>query len=77
MNWRSRDLNKAYLWNILGLINSIDKLVKESREKLGQEPIELAKIVDHISSLHIYEAEWEAAKKVPINLKDVFQYIYV
>jgi thymidylate synthase len=77
LNWRSRDLNKAYLWNILGLINSIDKLVQTNREKLGQEPLELCKIVDHISSLHIYEPEWEAAKKVPVNLIDAFHCIYI
>lgn len=68
LNWRSRDLYKAYLWNILGLINSIDELVQASRLRLGQEPLELVKVVDHISSLHIYETEWEDAKKIPIDI---------
>ena len=77
LNWRSRDASKAYLFNILGLVNSIDQLIQESREKLGQPKIKLAKITEFIDSLQIYETEWDVASKVPIDCKTIENCLFI
>lgn len=77
LNWRARDLSKAYLFNILGLVNSIDQLIQESRERLGQPKIKLAKITEFIDSLHVYEADWDIASKVPIDCKMIENCLFI
>jgi len=77
LTWRSRDLSKAYLFNILGLINSIDNLIQTTRERLGQPKLKLVKIVEFIDSLQIYETEWDIAAKVPIDCKTIANCLFI
>lgn len=56
--WRSRDLYAAWNSNMIGLLTMVN------REVLEPNNLKLVKIVDFCNSLHIYEADWEAASKV-------------
>ena len=56
--WRSRDLFAAWNSNMIGLLTMI------KREVLEPNSLKLVKVVDFCNSLHIYEADWEAASKV-------------
>ncbi len=56
--WRSRDLYAAWNSNMVGLLTMI------KREVLEPNNLKLIKVVDFCNSLHIYEADWEAASKV-------------
>ena len=56
--WRSRDLFAAWNSNMVGLLTMI------KREVLEPDNLKLVKVVDFCNSLHIYEADWEAASKV-------------
>ncbi len=56
--WRSRDLFAAWNSNMVGLLTMI------KREVLEPNNLKLVKVVDFCNSLHIYEADWEAASKV-------------
>lgn len=56
--WRSRDLYAAWNSNMIGLLTMV------KREVLEPNNLELVKIVDFCNSLHIYEADWEAASKI-------------
>ncbi len=56
--WRSRDLFAAWNSNMVGLLTMVKKEVFEPNN------LNLVKVVDFCNSLHIYEADWEAASKV-------------
>lgn len=56
--WRSRDLFAAWNSNMVGLLTMI------KREVLEPNNLKLIKVVDFCNSLHIYEADWEAASNV-------------
>jgi thymidylate synthase (methanogen type) len=56
--WRSRDLYAAWNSNMVGLVTMI------KREVIEPNNLKLVKVVDFCNSLHIYEADWEAASKV-------------
>ncbi len=56
--WRSRDLFAAWNSNMVGLLTMI------KREVLEPNNLKLVKVVDFCNSLHIYEADWEAASKI-------------
>ncbi len=56
--WRSRDLFAAWNSNMVGLLTMI------KREVIEPNNLKLIKVVDFCNSLHIYEADWEAASKV-------------
>lgn len=56
--WRSRDLFAAWNSNMVGLLTMI------KREVLEPNKLTLVKVVDFCNSLHIYEADWEAASMV-------------
>ncbi len=56
--WRSRDLYAAWNSNLIGLLTMVD------REILKPNKMKLVKLIDFCNSLHIYEADWEAASKV-------------
>ncbi|VVB89179.1 Putative thymidylate synthase [uncultured archaeon] len=56
--WRSRDLYAAWNSNMVGLLTMI------KHEVLDPNNLKLVKVVDFCNSLHIYEADWEAASKV-------------
>ncbi len=56
--WRSRDLYAAWNSNMVGLLTMI------KREVLEPNNLKLIKVVDFCNSLHIYEADWEAAALV-------------
>jgi thymidylate synthase (methanogen type) len=56
--WRSRDLYAAWNSNMVGLVTMI------KREVIEPNNLKLIKVVDFCNSLHIYEADWEAASKV-------------
>ncbi|MCX9010025.1 MAG: thymidylate synthase [Candidatus Methanoperedens sp.] len=56
--WRSRDLFAAWNSNMIGLLTMI------KREVLEPNSLKLVKVVDFCNSLHIYEADWEAASLV-------------
>lgn len=56
--WRSRDLYAAWNSNMIGLLTMIN------REVLEPNNLKLIKVVDFCNSLHIYEADWEAASKI-------------
>lgn len=57
-NWRSRDLYAAWNSNMVALILFLKK------EIFDPNNIKIIRIVDFLSSLHIYETDWEDAKKV-------------
>ncbi len=62
--WRSRDLFAAWNSNMVGLLTMIHE------EVLAPNNLKLIKVVDFCNSLHIYEADWEAAslvKPIPRN----------
>lgn len=63
--WRSRDLYKAYQMNLVGLINAI---LPQIEKKYG---IECVKITDRVDYAHVYEDDWEIAKQIPVNMRDV------
>jgi len=77
LGWRSRDLFKAYMWNIDGLINAIDTLIQAKREQLGQSKLKLVQVVEFIDSLHVYEPDWDDTKKVPIDAKTIANCLYI
>lgn len=56
--WRSRDLFAAWNSNMVGLLTMVD------REILQPNKMKLIKLIDFCNSLHIYEADWDAARKV-------------
>jgi thymidylate synthase (methanogen type) len=56
--WRSRDLFAAWNSNMVGLLTMI------KREVLEPNKLKLVKVVDFCNSMHIYEADWEAAALV-------------
>jgi len=56
--WRSRDLFAAWNSNMVGLLTMM------KREVLEPNNLKLIKVVDFCNSLHIYEADWEAAALV-------------
>jgi len=56
--WRSRDLYAAWNSNMVGLLTMI------KREVLEPNNLKLIKVADFCNSLHIYEADWDAASKV-------------
>lgn len=55
--WRSRDLYAAWMSNVIAVINMIMQYVCMGEYKI-------VKVVDDSDSLHIYEADWDAAAKV-------------
>ncbi|CAG0971376.1 MAG: thymidylate synthase [Candidatus Methanoperedens sp.] len=62
--WRSRDLFAAWNSNMIGLLTMVN------HEILEPNGIRLVKLIDFCNSLHIYEADWDAARKVrklPVN----------
>jgi len=75
--WRSRDLYKAHPWNMVGLVNTIDKLIQATRERLGLPKLKLVQVVEFIDSLHIYENEWDQAKKVPVDAKAISNCLFI
>lgn len=58
VDWRSRDLYAAWNSNMVGLTLMLKK------EIFDPNNIKIIRCVDHCSSLHIYEGDWEAAEKV-------------
>jgi thymidylate synthase len=56
--WRSRDLFAAWNSNMVGLLTMM------KREVFEPNNFKLVKVVDFCNSLHIYEADWEAAALV-------------
>ncbi len=63
--WRSRDCYAAWNSNMVGLLTMVKREILEPNE------LDLVKIIDFCNSLHIYEADWEAAaqvKRVAVNL---------
>jgi len=57
-SWRSRDLYNAWNTNLIAMLDMIN------REILEPCSLQLVKLVDYCDSLHIYEADWTAAKNV-------------
>jgi thymidylate synthase len=63
VDWRSRDLFAAWNSNMIGLTLML------KREIFDPNKIKIIRCVDHCSSLHIYEGDWETAEKVrPVTL---------
>lgn len=63
VHWRSRDLFKAFPSNKIGLFAMLERYVFKGE-------YEVVKIVDTSDSTHIYEEDWEAAKKIrPLSVK--------
>ncbi len=58
VSWRSRDLFAAWNSNMVGLIKMLNKEIFEPNN------LDLVRVVDFCNSLHIYEADWDAATKV-------------
>ena len=57
LSWRSRDLYAAWMSNVIAVINMIMQYICMGEYKI-------VKVVDDSDSLHIYEADWDAAAKV-------------
>ena len=77
VDWRSRDLYKAHPYNLVGLINAIDKLIQEKRAEQGKSKLELFKIVEFIDSLHVYAPELDMLNKVPVDAKTIMNCLYI
>jgi thymidylate synthase len=76
-DWRSRDLMKAYLWNIIALVSSINVLINETRKAQHLELLTLVKVTDRITAAHIYYPEWELANRVSVTANTIVNsYIY-
>ena len=58
ITWRSRDLFTAWMANLSGLINMINK------EVVLPNGCKIVRVVEFIDSLHIYEGDIDEAKKV-------------
>ncbi len=58
VDWRSRDLFAAWNSNMAGLVLML------KREIFDPNNIKMIRCVDHCSSSHIYEGDWEAAEKI-------------
>ena len=58
MTWRSRDLYAAWNSNMIALTLFLKK------EIFDPNNIKIIRVVDFCNSLHIYEGDWESAKKV-------------
>jgi len=61
--WRSRDLYKAYQMNMVGLVGAI---IPKLEDKYG---VECVKITDRIDYAHVYEDDWEIARKIPVDMR--------
>lgn len=63
VDWRSRDLYSAWNSNMIGLVLML------KREIFDPNNIKIVRCIDRCSSLHLYEADWEAAEKVkPVQI---------
>ncbi len=58
VDWRSRDLFGAWNSNMIGLVLML------KREIFDHNNIKMIRCVDHCSSGHIYESDWDAADKI-------------
>lgn len=58
VTWRSRDLYAAWNSNMIALVKFLNKEIFEPNN------IRIIRVIDFCNSLHIYEGDWEAAKKV-------------
>lgn len=58
VDWRSRDLYAAWNSNMVGLTLML------KREIFDPNNIKIIRCVDHCSSAHLYEGDWESAEKV-------------
>jgi thymidylate synthase len=76
-DWRSRDLMKAYLWNIIALVSSINELINETRKVQHLEPLTLVEVTDRITAAHIYYPEWELANRVSVTANTIVNCLYI
>lgn len=67
MDWRSRDLFKAYQMNLIGLLYVIDYYINKNREK----PLQCVGLVDKCDTAHVYEEDWDRAMCVTVEAKTV------
>ncbi len=58
VSWRSRDLFAAWNSNMVALTKFFNKEIFEPNN------IKIIRCIDFVNSLHIYEGDWESAKKV-------------
>ncbi|MDD2909840.1 MAG: thymidylate synthase [Candidatus Pacebacteria bacterium] len=58
LNWRSRDLFDAWTSNLIGIVWMINEYIAEP---LG---CRIGRLVDNFDSLHIYDYNWDVAKKI-------------
>lgn len=58
VDWRSRDLFAAWNSNMAGLVLML------KREIFDPNNIKMVRSIDHCSSAHLYESDWEAADKI-------------
>ncbi len=58
LSWRSRDAYGAWNSNICAIVDML------YREVLRPSNLEIVKLVDFCSSAHIYEHDWDAARRV-------------
>ncbi len=68
--WRSRDLFTAWMPNVCGLMDAIQREIVNPVSKELNEPYNIVQYVDRSKSLHIYEYDWDSAnniKLLPIN----------
>lgn len=64
----SRDLFSAWMSNIIAIVDMLN------REVLKPNSLRIIKLVDFCNSLHIYDRDWESAKKVrlvPVNPQEL------
>ena len=63
-SWRSRDLFGAFQSNIIALVNMLNQGV------ISPNNCKIKRIIDDNDSLHIYQRDWDDARKVeylPVN----------
>ena len=65
LHWRSRDIFKAWQLNLIGIMRFIDRYMRE----YWRTDAVCVKMTEHIDMAHIYESEWDAALKVPVQAK--------
>ena len=57
-HWRSHDMYGAWMWNIIGIVEYVTTQILEP------EGLKLVKYTEFNNSAHVYDYDWDAARKV-------------
>lgn len=71
LDWRSRDLFKAYQMNLIGIIYMINYYINNCRKT----PLKCVKLVDKCDSAHIYAEDFDTASKVVVTAEQFSKHV--